>query len=157
VLRVLVGLLLRKPLQEMPRMSIPLHTVMQLTPSTAAGPGSSPYDMTLFKAVLPEQQQAPAPTAAAGTTKDVAASAATAAADPSAGIDGFSRSSSCSCCSLALTGEEGAAAASAEIAAAAAGDGHAAWPIEPMHSWESCSTEMQDVHHEAAHAVLAGQ
>lgn len=48
VLRVLVGLLLRKPLQEMPRMSIPLHTVMQLTPA-ATEPGSSPYDMTLIQ------------------------------------------------------------------------------------------------------------
>lgn len=63
VLRVLVGLLLRKPLQDLPTLAIPLHTVMQLTPTTAAAAtatggnnssllssSSSPYDMQLIHA-----------------------------------------------------------------------------------------------------------
>jgi hypothetical protein len=52
VLRVVVGLLLRKPLQDLPTLAIPLHTVMQLTPTSPTKGSSSPYDMQLIRANL---------------------------------------------------------------------------------------------------------
>jgi hypothetical protein len=70
VLRVVVGLLLRKPLQALPTLAIPLHTVMQLTPnSTPVAKGDSSscsssggYSMQLIRADMgPMQQKNPTP------------------------------------------------------------------------------------------------
>jgi hypothetical protein len=135
VLRVLLGLLQRKPLQDIPRMSISLHTVMHLTPAAAGAASSSPYDTNLIKADLPQDHAPVAATAptTAGIAKELAMTDAVPSAEPSA----HSRSSSCS----TTFGEEGSA--------------NHAWPIDPMSSWSSCNSEMQEAI--VAPAVLTGQ
>jgi hypothetical protein len=135
VLRVLLGLLQRKPLQDMPRMSIPLHTVMHLTPAAAGTASSSPYDLNLIKADLPEDHAPAAATAPA--TAVVTKELAMAGAVPGAELSAHSRSSSCSSAFV----EDGCA--------------NHAWPIDPMHSWSSCNSEVQEL--VVPHAVLAGQ
>ena len=123
VLRVLLGLLLRRPLQDMPAMDIPLHTVIQLTPT----PGGGSYHMTALKPTRTEQQTgAPAVTAA----EPVAAAAQAApgfnpTATPLLASRASGRRSSC----VAAT------------AAAHAAVGHVG-PALAMRHWRSCSSEV---------------
>jgi hypothetical protein len=117
----------------MPRMSIPLHTVMHLTPAAAGAASSSPYDMALIKADLPQDPAAAPAAATAVVTKELAMTDAM----PCAELSTHSRSSSCS----SAFGEDGAA--------------NPAWPIDPMHSWSSCNSETQELI--VPPAVLTGQ
>lgn len=68
---MVVGLLLRKPLQDLPTLAIPLHTVMQLTPNSTPATAkdgscscssSGGYRMQLIRADMgPTQQKNPIP------------------------------------------------------------------------------------------------
>jgi len=95
----MLGLLLRKPLTDIPTISIPLHTVMELSPATDGS-----YTVNLLKAVLPDAHcfQPPAqPTQPAPAECILAASAAsTWAASPAV---------SCRRCSQEVSDEAAAA------------------------------------------------
>jgi hypothetical protein len=124
-----MGLLCRKPLQDIPNISIPLHAVMQLSPTAtaAAAAGITPYTVTLHKQTeLPQQATPAAAPSLHKTTK----------ADLSSSSDGSGSSSSSS--SPAADGGPGVLTS--------------AWP---MRAWASCTAEAQGV--QAAAAVLTGQ
>ena len=119
---MVVGLLLRKPLQDLPTLAIPLHTVMQLTPTAPTKGSSSPYDMQLIRANI----TLPATPAAAPSVMSTPAADCMSPAVPIKVEHNRTDSGASSTCCAGFEVDH--------------------WSMNRSDSWASCSSEMEAAH-----------